>query len=154
MEWFNNNLIETMLIIGIVLLTIEIVVLGFSTFFLFFAGLAAVATAVIMWAGLIPETYLWSLASTSTFTILFAALLWKRLRRMQKDVDYKRAKSDLIGHTFILTEDVDASLPMDQKPKYQYSGVNWCLSANEDLSKGTAVKVVQADVGNLTIEAK
>jgi membrane protein implicated in regulation of membrane protease activity len=153
-NWFANNLIETILIIGVVLLIIEVVVLGFSTFFLFFAGLAALATAFVMWTRLIPETYLWALASTSVFTILFAVLLWKRLASMQKNVDFKRADSDLIGHTFVLSEDVEAALPMSQKPTYQYSGVAWKLSAHENLMKGTVVKVVQADVGSLLIKAK
>lgn len=154
MDWFANNLIETILIIGVVLLIIEVVVLGFSTFFLFFAGLGALATAVIMWAGLVPETYLWSLASTSAFTVVFALLLWKRLANMQKNVDRKRADSDLIGHTFVLPVDVEAALPMSEKPTYQFSGISWHLSAHEDLTKGTVVKVVQADVGSLLIKAK
>lgn len=154
MEWFANNLIETILIIGLVLLIVEVVVLGFGTFFLFFAGLAAVTTALIMWLGLIPETYLWSLASTSAFSIVFAVLLWKRLAHMQKNVDRKRADSDLIGHTFVLLEDVEASLPMSQKPNYQFSGISWHLNAHVDLTKGTLVEVIQADVGSLLIKAK
>lgn len=154
MEWFANNLIETILIIGVVLLIIEIVVLGFSTFFLFFAGLAAIATAAIMWVGLIPETVSWALISTAVFTAVFAALLWRRLYSLQNSVDHKRADSDLIGHTFILSENVEAALPLKEKPLYQYSGVNWYLDALEDIAKGTRVEVVQADVGTLLIKAK
>jgi hypothetical protein len=154
MEWAASNLIETILIIGIVLLIVEIVVLGFSTFFLFFAGLAALATALIMWIGLIPETLHWTLISISFFTVIFAALLWKKLSKLQNKVDHKRADSDLIGHTFVLSEDVEAALPMKDKPQYQYSGINWHLNAHEDLSKGTLVEVIQANVGSLVIKAK
>lgn len=154
MEWFANNLIETILIVGVVLLIVEIVVLGFSTFFLFFAGLAAIATALIMWIGLIPETFLWSLIAISVFTIVFTVLLWKRLSNLQKNVDHKRADSDLVGHTFVLSQDVEATLPMEQKPQYQYSGISWYLNSHENLSKGTLVVVVQADVGSLLIKAK
>ncbi|MFQ3248350.1 MAG: hypothetical protein ACI9O6_000152 [Glaciecola sp.] len=154
MEWFANNLIETILIIGVVLLIIEIVVLGFSTFFLFFAGLAAIATAAIMWVGIIPETVSWALISTAVFTAVLAALLWRRLYSLQNSVDHKRADSDLIGHTFILSENVEAALPLKEKPLYQYSGVNWYLDALEDIAKGTRVEVVQADVGTLLIKAK
>lgn len=154
MEWAASNLIETILIIGILLLIVEIVVLGFSTFFLFFAGLAALATALIMWAGLIPETLHWTLISVSVLTVMFAALLWKRLSKLQNKVDHKRADSDLIGHTFVLSENVKAALPMKDKPQYQYSGINWYLVAHEDLAKGTLVEVVQADVGSLVIKAK
>lgn len=154
MEWFANNLIETILIIGVVLLIIEIVVLGFSTFFLFFAGLAAIATALIMWVGLIPETFPWTLISISVFTAVFAVLLWKRLAGLQNNVDHKRADSDLVGHSFVLTVDVEAALPMKEKPQYEYSGIHWHLSSHEDLTKGTLVEVVQADVGSLLIKAK
>ncbi|MFT4653064.1 MAG: hypothetical protein ACI82S_000707 [Patiriisocius sp.] len=154
MEWFANNLIETILIIGVVLLIVEVVVLGFSTFFLFFAGLAALTTAILMWLGWIPETYLWSLASTSVFSIVYAVLLWKKVSHMQKDVDRKRADSDLIGHTFVLLEDIEAALPMSQKPSYLFSGISWHLNAHVDLAKGTLVEVIQADVGSLLIQAK
>jgi hypothetical protein len=154
MEWAASNLIETILIIGIILLIVEIVVLGFSTFFLFFTGLAALATALIMWAGLIPETLHSALIAIALFTVVFAALLWKRLSKLQNKVDHKRADSDLIGHTFVLSVNVEAALPMKDKPQYQYSGINWYLNAHEDLAKGTLVEVIQADVGSLVIKAK
>ncbi|MFT6087874.1 MAG: hypothetical protein ACJAWT_002191 [Glaciecola sp.] len=154
MELFANNLIETILIIGVLLLILEVVVLGFSTFFLTFTGLAAVATALIMWLGLIPETFPWTISSIAVFTIVFAALLWKRLSKLQNTVDYKRADSDLIGHTFVLPENIEAALPMKEKPKYQFSGITWYLNAHENLVKGTVVEVVQADVGSLLIRAK
>lgn len=154
MDWFANNLIETILIIGVVLLIVEIVVLGFSTFFLFFAGLAAISTAAIMWLGLIPETFPWTLISIAVFTVVFAALLWKRLSSLQNKVDHKRADSDLIGYSFILPENVDAGLPVQEKPLYQYSGINWRLDAHENIAKGTLVEVIQADVGLLLVKAK
>jgi len=154
MELFANNLIETILIIGVVLLIVEVVVLGFSTFFLTFTGLAAIATALIMWAGLIPETFAWTIGSIAIFTAVFAALLWKKLSKLQNKVDYHRPDSDLIGHTFVLPENIEAALPMNEKPQYQFSGINWYLNAHEDLVKGTLVEVVQADVGSLLIRAK
>jgi membrane protein implicated in regulation of membrane protease activity len=154
MELFANNLIETILIIGVILLIIEVVVLGFSTFFLTFTGLAAIATAIIMWAGLIPETYAWTMISVAVFTAVFAALLWTKLAKLQNTVDYRRADSDLVGHTFVLPENVEAALPMNEKPKYQFSGISWHLNAHEDLVKGTLVEVVKADVGSLLIRAK
>ncbi|MEQ3651880.1 MAG: NfeD family protein [Glaciecola sp.] len=154
MEWFANNLIESILIIGVVLLIIEIVVLGFSTFFLFFTGLAAIVTALIIWLGLIPETFLSTLISVSAFTLVFALALWKKLSALQNKTDTKRAKSDLIGHSFVLPADIVVALPLAEKPSYQYSGINWQLNALEDLNKGTMVEVIQADVGSLLVKAK
>lgn len=154
MEWFATNLIETVLIIGIVLLIIEIVVLGFSTFFLFFAGLAALATAAIMWLGLLPETVLSAIFAIAGFTALFAILLWKTLSKMQQDVDTTRATSDLIGHSFVLPENVKALATPEQQPSYQFSGLAWKLNAHSDIAKGTLVEVAQVDVGVLLIKAK
>ncbi|MFW8590887.1 NfeD family protein [Glaciecola sp. 2405UD65-10] len=154
MNWFANNIIETVLIIGIVLLIIEVVILGFSTFFLFFAGLAAVATAVSMWLGLLPETYLYAVFSVAGFTALFAILLWKILARMQEDVDTKHVSNDIVGHSFVLPDNIQASSPLEQKPSYQYSGIAWRLNAYQDISKGTLVEVTQSDVGVLLVQPK
>jgi membrane protein implicated in regulation of membrane protease activity len=154
MEWATNNILETILIIGVLLLILEVAVLGFSTFFLFFAGLAAVTTALVMWTGLVDETWLHGMFSIAVFTLVYALLLWKRLSAMQNEVDDKRAKTDFVGHTFVLLEDVVAATPMPQKPKYNFSGIDWHLDSHQDLVKGTVVEVVQADVGCLLIKAK
>lgn len=154
MNWFADNFVETVLIIGIVLLIVEIVVLGFSTFFLFFAGLAAITTAVIMWFGLIPETTLVAILSIAILTSIFAVLLWKPLAKMQNQVDNTRASSDLIGHSFVLPEDVKGVAAPDKQPRYQFSGLTWQLDAHEDIAKGTLVEVFQVDVGVLLVKAK
>lgn len=154
MQWLASNVIETVLIIGIVLLIIEVAVLGFSTFFLFFAGLAAVTTSVVMWVGILPETFIYAIFSIAAFTVMYSVLLWKPLSRMQKDVDTTRASTDLSGHTFVLTDDIEATLPISQKPSYQYSGITWQLDAHENISKGTLVEVVQADVGVFLVKPK
>lgn len=154
MNWLASNIIETILIIGIALLVIEIAVLGFSTFFLFFVGLAAVATSVVMWIGLIPESFVYAVFSVAVFTVVFAMLLWKKLAAMQTDVDTTRASSDLIGHSFVLPSDLKALSSVDEKPDYDFSGVTWKLNSHEDIVKGSVVEVVQIDVGLLTVKAK
>lgn len=40
MEFFHANLTEWLLVLGLLLLVIEIAVLGFSTFVLFFCGIS------------------------------------------------------------------------------------------------------------------
>lgn len=154
MTWFANNILESMLIIGVMLMIVEVAVLGFSTFFLFFAGLAALSTAFLMWVGLVPETWLYALFCSAVLSLVYALLLWKRLSAMQNDVDDTRAKSDLVGHSFVLSEDLIAAAPLTEKPKYQFSGIEWRLDAHQNLVKGTVVEVVQADVGALLVKAK
>ena len=154
MSWFSDNVIETILVIGILLLIVEILVLGFGTFFLFFAGLAAVSTSALMWIGVIPETFIATLLSVAAFSAIYAALLWKKLNELQSDVDNTHASSDLVGHSFILTEDVKSGLPQHERATYEFSGIEWRLDAQQDLPTGTLVEVIQADVGKLIIKAK
>ena len=149
MDWAINNLAESLLILGILLLVIEVAVLGFSTFVLFFVGCAAVVTAGLLYVGIIPDTGLSAMLSTGVLTGLSAVLLWKPLKNMQTQVDTTIAKGDLVGHRFILVEDVAPDLT----PEYHYSGVNWKLKANEHLVAGTQVEVTQADVGVFHIKA-
>jgi|TARA_B110000238_G_C16102263_1_gene428709 membrane protein implicated in regulation of membrane protease activity len=113
MDWAFNNLAESLFILGIFLLVIEVAVLGFSTFVLFFVGCGAVITAGLLY------------------------------------VDTTPAKGDLVGHNFVLVEDVAPELA----PEYHYSGINWKLKASEHLVAGTQVEVIQADVGVFHIKA-
>ena len=149
MQWAFNNLAESLLIIGILLLVIEVAVLGFSTFVLFFVGCAALVTSGLLYVGIIPDTLLAAMLSTGVLTALSAVLLWKPLKNMQTKVDKTQAKGDLVGHCFLLLEDVSPEL----MPKYRYSGINWKLKASEYLAAGTQVEVTQADVGVFHIKA-
>jgi membrane protein implicated in regulation of membrane protease activity len=139
-----------LLILGILLLVIEVAVLGFSTFVLFFVGCAALVTAGLLYVGIIPDTWLSAMFSTGVVTALSAALLWKPLKNMQTQVDTTKVKSDLVGHRFVLVEDVAPGLT----PEYHYSGINWKLIASEHLVAGTQVEVTQADVGVFHIKAR
>jgi hypothetical protein len=154
MEWFANNFIQAIFIIGVVLLIFEVAVLGFSTFFLFFAGLAAIVSSILMWVGILPATFLYGIASIAVFTFIFALSLWKPMVRMQKTVDKTRASSDLIGYTFVLPEDIVAIAAINDKPLYQFSGVHWRLQSEADVSKGSLVEVSQTDVGVLWVKPK
>ena len=149
MDWAINNLAESLLILGIFLLVIEVAVLGFSTFVLFFVGCAAVVTAGLLYVSIIPDTWLSAMFSTGVLTALSAVLLWKPLKNMQSKVDTTKAKGDLVGHSFILVEDVAPELT----PVYHYSGIDWRLNASEHLVAGTQVEVIQADVGVFHIKA-
>jgi membrane protein implicated in regulation of membrane protease activity len=99
--------------------------------------------------GVIPDTWLSAMLSTGLFTGLSAVLLWKPLKKMQTQVDTTKVKGDLVGHRFILVEDVAPGLT----PEHHYSGINWKLVANEYLGAGTKVEVTQVDVGVFHIKA-
>ncbi|WP_133468133.1 NfeD family protein [Paraglaciecola marina] len=150
MDWAINNLAESLLILGILLLVVEVAVLGFSTFVLFFVGCAAVLSAILLYLGLIPDTLLGSMLSTGIFTALLAILLWKPLKNMQTQVDVTKPKGDLVGHTFVLKDEVSPELT----PTYRYSGIDWKLESVNKIEAGTTVEVVDASVGKFIIRAK
>ena len=149
MEWASNNLAQSLLVLGLALLAIEIAVLGFSTFVLFFVGLAAAITGMLLYLGFIPETLLSALLTVALLTAVAAVVLWKPLKKLQSKVDNSKAKGDLVGHCFVLSDEVSAT----HAPLYRYSGIDWKLLSSETLAPGTKVEVTQADVGVFYIKA-
>lgn len=149
MEWATNNLAQSLLVLGLALLALEIAVLGFSTFVLFFVGLASAITSALLYLGFIPETLLSALLTLALLTAVAAVVLWKPLKRLQSKVDNTKAKGDLVGHRFVLSDQVSPT----QTPLYRYSGINWKLLSSETLAPGTKVEVTQADVGVFYIKA-
>ena len=83
MNFFAENLAQSLLVVGLILLVIEVAVLGFSTFFLFFAGIGAVLTSVFLYVNMIPYTMLSALMSTGILTLIAALVLWRPLKSMQ-----------------------------------------------------------------------
>ena len=150
MNWINDNLSESLIIAGLTLLVIEVLVLGFSTFVLFFVGLAAVVAGGLMAFGVVPDSMLSALSSLGVLTALLTMLLWRPLKSMQGKVESKGVASDLVGHSFILTE----SVSMSKNPAYRYSGIEWNLWSEQELSAGTFVEVTGVAVGKFIIQAK
>jgi membrane protein implicated in regulation of membrane protease activity len=150
MDWLSNNLAQSLIIAGLALLVIEVVVLGFSTFVLFFVGLAAVITGGLLSTGILPDSMLSAFTSIGVLTALLAIFLWRPLKSMQNNVERKKVTSDLVGHSFILNEGVS----MSSKPVYRYSGIDWHLSSEKELSAGTLVEVTSVAVGKFVIQAK
>ena len=150
MNWISNNLSESLIMAGLALLVIEVVVLGFSTFVLFFVGLAAVAAGGLMTVGVIPDSMLSALLSVGVLTALSAVILWRPLKSMQGNVESRKVTNDLVGHIFILNDAVSRT----KNPVYRYSGIDWNLSSEQELSAGTLVTVTGVAVGKFIIQAK
>lgn len=150
MEWILNNLGQVLIFAGLGLLAIEVTVLGFSTFFLFFLGLASLISGILMYMGVVPETAVNALISLAVLTLASALLLWRPLKTMQEQVERKPVQSDLIGYSFALESDIDPAAP----GSHRFSGVTWKVKSTEPLNAGTEVEVVRADVGELTVAPK
>ena len=150
MNWVSNNLPESLIMAGLTFLVIEVVVLGFSTFVLFFVGLAAVVAGGLMTVGVVSDSMLSALFSVGVLTALSAMLLWRPLKSMQGNVESKKVTNDLVGHSFILNDAVSRT----KNPVYRYSGIDWNLSSEQELSAGTLVKVTGVAVGKFIVQAK
>ena len=150
MNWISNNLSESLIMAGLALLVIEVVVLGFSTFVLFFVGLAAMAVGGLITVGVVPNSMLSALSSLGVLTAFLAILLWRPLKSIQGNVESKKVTSDLVGHSFIINEAVS----MSKNPAYRYSGIDWNLSSEQELSAGTLVEVTGVTVGKFIVQAK
>lgn len=147
MSLFTEHLAETLIVIGLILLAVEILVLGFSTFVLFFLGLAALVTGGLMYISLVPATLFGAMGSMAVLTALLAVLLWKPLKRIQADTAPKEVTSDLIGHRFYLPE---ALLP-GESITYRYSGINWNVRSQEPAAAKQEVEVIKVSVGELQV---
>ncbi len=152
--YLQNNMAQTTIIIGLILLIIEVWLLGLSTIVLLALGVAAVITGVLALIGVVPETLTALIATSGIGAGVLTAVLWKPLKKSQKSPRREfNIHSDLIGLEFQLDADMDATHPATVK----YSGVSWKLvlaAPHRDaiLPAGSMVKVVAVDVGRFTVE--
>jgi inner membrane protein len=150
MAWLSANLSILLIIVGIALLAVEVGVFGFTVFLLFFVGLACIVTGIMMQL-LIPQTMAWGLGMVAVLSVVFAAVLWKPLKKMQNSSGNNTAvTNDLIGHGFVLERDIAPGT----HAKHRMSGVEWKVRSDTPLKAGTHVQVVRVDVGELTIAPK
>ena len=153
-EYFNSNLYNFWFITGFILLAIELLVLGFSVGFIFFIGLAALITGGALWFGLIPATWLASIATFALSSAFVSAALWKPLKALQnsRKVPEKDNSSDFIGLKFRLDDDISITKP----GKTRYSGIEWQVeialdSDVKEIAAGTTVVVVSLDAGKFRV---
>ena len=134
---------------GFLLLAIEALAFGFSSGVLLFGSLGAILTGILLWFGLVPDSLVAAIACFAISTAVITALLWSPLKRMQSGTELGNDRSsDIIGHTFNLSTDINRTNWGDQK----YSGINWKVKpaeelADDALAAGTRVEVTAVTVG-------
>ena len=149
MTLITNNLPETLMILGVLALIIEVAVLGMSTFILLFLGMSLFASGLMMHFTLLDDSLTTALWSNTLITAGFALFLWKPLKRMQNNVDRTGVHSDFADLDFVLESDVNEN----GLTTYFYSGISWKLKSKQPLKAGTHVKVIKKDVGTMWVEA-
>lgn len=154
-EYIVNHQAEFWLLLGFLFLAIEVAT-GFVSGVFLFAGLGALITGTLMMLGILPETWLAGIATTGITSGLSVALLWKPLKKLQGSKPLEKDNSsDLIGHEFELTSQLNESTPSTTK----YSGISWKVeldqgSERKSLNLGETVKVSSVEAGLFVVKPK
>jgi membrane protein implicated in regulation of membrane protease activity len=148
MEYILLHLPQALVVLGLILLAIEVLVLGFSTFVLFFVGFGTIITGILMVLGVLPATMLNALLATAIISTIVALISWQPMKRLQNKGEVHQVNNGMIGEQFTLSED----LLMGKTINHRYSGIDWKVKASEPLSAGTEVKITAMQVGLLTVE--
>jgi inner membrane protein len=125
--------------IGLILIIADLVTL---TFFLFFLGIGALATAVFAWTGITPgiNGQLVCFAVSSLVTMgLFRRMVKKMFGKNEGDAAY----SQLVGQKAY----VSATIPAGHEGKVSYRGSQWIAFSDspEDIPEGSLVTIVGSD---------
>ncbi|NLS14541.1 NfeD family protein [Vibrio sp. SM6] len=138
-----ENIPQVLAILGLIVLSVEIAVLGFSTFVLLFIGIAILLTSGVMYLGVIEANWINAVTSVALVSFVLALVLWKPLKRMQNRTVTTDINSDFAVITFTLDSDISPSQP----GSYQYSGITWQVKSLTAIPNGTPVTVVKKEVG-------
>jgi membrane protein implicated in regulation of membrane protease activity len=147
-DYIANHLAEFWLVAGFVMLAIEVIT-GFTTGVFLFAGLGALTTGLLMQFGVIPGTWIAGISTAGISSGVIASLLWKPLKKLQGDRPAgKDNSSDLIGHEFVVENDISVNKPGFIK----YSGIDWKIEIDKDadidtIQTGQRVTVSSVEVG-------
>ncbi|MDP2561228.1 NfeD family protein [Psychrobium sp. 1_MG-2023] len=148
MDYLIEHLAQSLIVIGLLLLAIEVLVLGFSTFFLLFIGVGAIITGGLIIVGIVPSELVFACFSVAVISALVAIFSWRPLKAMQSHVEVSKPTSDMIGNRFILSQQLIAGQYAAQK----YSGVEWQVTATTSIDKGAEVEIVSVDVGKMVVK--
>ena len=140
-------------VIGVSLGILEIAVLGFGTVFLLFIAIGCLLTSLLMFLGVLEQTFFIAALSVAFFSSVSAVLLWKPLKNLQnKQQNPDEQPNAFSGLKFQLEND----LAPGEVFSHRYSGVEWKVAKlNEDdetWAKCTEVEVVKSGVGKMWIQ--
>ena len=133
MDLLLSNPALSLIAIGFFLLAIEVVVLGFSTFILFFVGVSLILTGGLVYLDIVGSSVFEVAVANGVLIPLLAILLWKPMRNYQNEVDNTPVVNDMVGCIFVLSVPISVGVPI----KYRYSGLLWDVVSKEDISVGT-----------------
>jgi len=135
--------------LGFLLLVMDILAFGMASGVLLFSSVGALITGALLWFGIIPSTWVYSIASFAISSTVATFALWMPLKAMQSGAKLGNDRSsDLIGHQFR----VDSNISRTEDGKHRYSGMDWRVRISEDsnedsIASGSRVRVAGVDAG-------
>lgn len=147
-EYIMSNFAQTLIVTGLLLLSIEILILGFATFVLFYLGCGLIITGVLVAVDILPSDFLIASITLAIISGLIALLTWKPLKRLQNEVVSSTPANDMIGHRFMLPQDLDEGGSI----KMSYSGIDWIVRADTAIVLGLEVEIIKVSVGELKVK--
>lgn len=142
--------------LGFSLLAVEVLITGFGTIVLLFAGLGAIMAGLLMMSGLLPTSWLIGVSSFGIATGLLSVLLWQPMKRFQNNsAPVGTQNSDLMGLEFVLQDNVTLMQPGTHK----YSGISWRVEIDDEsglerIAAGAKVVVSGVNVGVFKVRPK
>ena len=150
MTWFAQNIIESLLIVGLLCIVFEWLLYRFTVLILFSVGVGMLTSALLAYSSLIsPATS--SLVICMLLATAFSLFVFRpSFVNLRSTIDNTRAVSDLVGYRFLLVDDVSES----QTAVHHYSGIAWRLRSRDAIKAGTWVEVTRAELGEFTIRPR
>ncbi|MCD9555640.1 NfeD family protein [Photobacterium carnosum] len=143
-----SNIPQTLVILGLLTLIIEVLILGCSTFVLLFFGIAMLITSGLIYMGMLEANWITTILTLAIITLVLAIVLWKPLKKLQN----KPSKTDINSDFAVITFELEKDLLPSERYTFNYSGIQWLLKSNTVIEKGVTVKVVKKEVGVLWVE--
>ena len=143
-----NNIPQTLVILGLLTLIIEVLILGCSTFVLLFFGIAMLFTSGLIYMGMIEANWISTILTLAIITLALAIVLWNPLKKLQNKPSKTDIKSDFAVITFKLEKDLSPS----ERYTFNYSGIQWQIKSETQIEKGVMVEVIKKEVGVLWVK--
>ncbi|MCD9465650.1 NfeD family protein [Photobacterium iliopiscarium] len=143
-----NNIPQTLVILGLLTLIIEVLILGCSTFVLLFFGIAMLLTSGLIYMGILDANWISTILTLALITLALAIVLWKPLKKLQNKPSKTDIKSDFAVITFKLEKDLSPS----ERYTFNYSGIQWQIKSETQIEKGVMVEVIKKEVGVLWVK--
>lgn len=143
-----SNISQTLMVLGLLALIIEVLILGCSTLVLLFFGIAMLLTSGLIYIGIIEANWISTLSTLAIITLLLTIALWKPLKKSQN----KPTKTDVNTDFAVITFKLEKDLLPSERYTFNYSGIQWLIKSTATIEKGVKVKVVKKEVGVLWVE--